>query len=63
MGLSRNAATLLCTKRADSMLANSKRKSINTAHQFNIELTDKEMAGLQYVGGYVLHKLHNKFNQ
>lgn len=24
-------------------------------------LSDKEKAGLQYIGGYVLHKLHKKY--
>ena len=58
--MSRNAATLLSTKIADIMLANSKEKSVVPVKDFDIKLTDKEMAGLQYVGGYVLHKLYNK---
>ena len=59
-GLSRNAATLLSTKIADIMLVNSKEKSVVPVKAFDIKLTDKEMTGLQYVGGYVLHKLYNK---
>lgn len=63
VGLSRNAATLLSTKLADHMLAYSKEKAEMTVPTFNINLTDKEMAGLQYLGGYVLHKFHNKHAQ
>lgn len=59
-GLSRNAATLLSTKVADIMLVYSKEKSVFPLKDFEIKLCDKEMAGLQYVGGYVLHKLYNK---
>ena len=35
----------------------------STVNNFKIELTEKEIAGLQYVEGYVLHKLHNKNTQ
>ena len=59
-GLSRNSATLLSTKLADVMLAYSKEKAVITVRNFKFELTEKEMAGLQYIGGYVVHKLHNK---
>lgn len=24
-------------------------------------MTDRELAGLQYIGGYIVHKLHNNF--
>ena len=60
-GLSRNAATLLSTKVADCMLAHSKEKieSIYTCTPLT-KLSDEEKAGLQYIGGYVLHKLHTK---
>ena len=54
--LSRNA-----TKLADQMLAY--KKTDMTVPTFNINLTDKKLAGLQYLGGYVLHKLHNKHAQ
>ena len=59
-GLSRNSATLPSTKLADVMLAYGKEKAVITVRNFKFELTEKEMAGLQYIGGYVLHKLHNK---
>ena len=59
-GLSRNSATLPSTKLADVMLAYSKEKAVITVRNFKFELTEKEMAGLQYIGGYVLHKSHNK---
>lgn len=59
-GLSRNAATLLSTKVADIMIVYSKEKSFIPGKDFEIKLSDKEMAGLQYVGGYVLHKLYKK---
>ena len=59
--LSRNSATLLSTKLADVMLAYSKEKAVITVRNFKFELTsEKEKAGLLYIGGYVLHKLHNK---
>jgi len=48
-GLSRNAATLLATKVADSMLS------------YCNHLKSTEKAGLQYLGGYVLHNLHKKY--
>ena len=52
-GLSRNAATLLATEVADIM-------SVVPVKDFEFKLSDKEMAGLQYVGGYVFHKSYNK---
>ena len=60
-GLSRNTATLLSTKVADCMLAHSKEKteSVYTCAPLT-KLSDEEKAGLQYIGGYVLHKLHTK---
>lgn len=50
-GLARNAATLLSTKVADVMLVYSKEKSVVPVKDFEIKLSDKEIAGLQYVGG------------
>ena len=58
--LSRNSATLLSTKLADFMLGYSKEKAVITVRSFKFELTEKEMAGLQYFGGYVLQELHKK---
>ena len=57
-GLPRNAATLLSTKVADCLLAHSK-EEIDTCTPLT-KLSDEEKAGLQYIGGYVLHKLHTK---
>ena len=53
-GLSRNAATSLSTKIADSLIAFNKmeRESTNTTTILN----ERDIAGLQYLGGYVLHK-------
>lgn len=61
-GLSRNAATLLATKVADSMLAHCKHMKFSTdsSQPSQTVLSEKEKAGLQYVGGYVLHNLHKK---
>ncbi|XP_031554720.1 uncharacterized protein LOC116291663 [Actinia tenebrosa] len=59
-GLSRNSATLLSTKVADCMLAQSKEKVENHTRASFAKLSDEEKAGLEYIGGYVLHKLHNK---
>ena len=60
-GLSRNAATLLAIKVADSMLAHW--KHMRSSHDNSVPpsktvLSQKEKAGLQYLGGYVLHNLH-----
>ena len=57
-GLSRNAATLLSTKMANSLIAFNKmeRESTNTTTILN----ERDIAGLQYLGGYVLHKLYRK---
>lgn len=62
-GLSRNAATLLATKVADSMLAHCKRMKSspdNSVPLHKTVLSAKEKASLQYLGGYVLHNLHKK---
>ena len=60
-GLSKNAATLLSTKVADSLIAFNKkeRESTNTTTTTTI-LNERDIAGLQYLGGYVLHKLYRK---
>ena len=57
-GLSRNAATLLSTKIAGSLIAFNKmeRESKNTTTILN----ERDIAGLQYLGAYVLHKLYRK---
>lgn len=61
-GISRNAATLLATKVADCLLAYSKQQkhSTESSHHIKTVLSDKEKAGMQYLGGYVLHNLHKK---
>ncbi|XP_015775483.1 PREDICTED: uncharacterized protein LOC107353659 [Acropora digitifera] len=62
-GLSHNAATLLATKLADGMLSycNDLKSVTNKSQSSKTALSEKENAGLQYVGGYVLHKLYKKF--
>ena len=61
-GISRNTATLLATKVADCLLAYSKqqKQSTESSHHIKTVLSDKEKAGMQYLGGYVLHNLHKK---
>lgn len=62
-GLSRNAATLLATKVADCLLAYFKqqKRSTESSHPLRtVVLSEKEKAGMQYLGGYVLHNLHKK---
>ena len=62
-GLSRNAATLLAIKVADNMVAHGKHAKSspdNSILPSKTVLSDKETAGLQYLGGYVLHNLHKK---
>ena len=62
--LSRNAATLLSIKVADNMVAHCKRVSnastVSSSLPSKTVLCEKEKAGLQYLGGYVLHNLHKK---
>ena len=59
-GLSRNAATLLATKVADSMILFWKQEKQITTNSIAAELNDKQKAGLQYIGGYVLQNLFKK---
>ena len=61
-GLSRNAATLLATKVADCLLVYCKQQKYSTegSNAIKTVLSEKEKAGLQYLGGYVLHNLHKK---
>ena len=61
-GLSLNAATLVATKVADSMLAHCKRLKSSPDNSVlpKTILSEKEKAGLQYLGGYVLHNLNKK---
>ena len=61
-GLSRNASTLLSTKVADCLLVYCKqlKTSKDTSLHLQTGLSDRETAGLQYLGGYVLHNLYKK---
>ena len=63
IGLSRNSATLLCSKVADCLLAHSREKAETHTRAPLTKLSDRQKSGLQYIGGYVLHKLHNKHKQ
>jgi len=62
-GLSRNAATLLATKVTDCLLAFSKQQkhSTESSHLLKTVVLSEEKAGMQYLGGYVLHNLHQKY--
>ena len=58
-GLSRNAATLLSTKVPDSLVAFSKKQREKPEKTNSITpLKERQIAGLQYLGRYCLHKLH-----
>ena len=61
-GLTRNGATLLSRKVTNCLLVHSKEKIENHTSTCSLltKLSSEEKAGLQYIGGYVLHKLHNK---
>ena len=59
-GLSRNCATLLATKIGDRLVSYSKEKIATSNAELNVSFTDREIASLQYIGGYVLHKLYSK---
>ena len=64
-GFSQNSAALLAIKVGEHMLAYYKRqKSVSTNNaDCNLNLSDREKAGLQYIGGYVLRKIHNRHRQ
>ena len=61
-GSSQHSAALLAIKVAENMLAYYKRqRSVSTNNtDCNLNLSDREKAGLQYIGGYVLKKIHNR---
>ena len=65
--LSQHAATLLSTQLADCMLTYCKKGkgsgATESASNSEVILSEREKAGLQYVGGYVLHKLHKKHSK
>ena len=58
------AVTLLSSKVADSSIASQKkeRESSDTTNNSTTthNLQETKIAGLQYLGGYVLHKLYRK---
>jgi len=58
-GLSRNSVTLLAAKVADSMLTycDKSKTTTNIEVNTNFIMSEQEIAGLQYLGGYVLHNL------
>ena len=61
-GLFCNAATLLATKVADSMLLYCKSMKVccSSNQPTQTLLSEKEKIGLQNVGGYAFHNLHKK---
>ena len=62
-GISNHAATLLSMKLADQLLAQVKEGTASLSQTSTAELpelSERETAGLQYIGGYVFHKLHHK---
>lgn len=62
--LSRNAATLLAMKLADSLLAYCNKSSRESeVKEINTVFTDRDISCVQYLGGYVLHNLHKKHAQ
>ena len=64
-GLSCNAASLLSTKLADQLLNHAKVSLLpNSANYSDVQrsFSEKEVAGLQYLGGYVLQNLHKTVN-
>ena len=57
-GFSQHSAALLAIKVAENMLSYYKRqKSVSTNNtDCNLNLSDREKAGVQYIGGYVLRR-------
>ncbi|PFX17084.1 hypothetical protein AWC38_SpisGene18615 [Stylophora pistillata] len=63
-GLSRNAATLLAMKLADSLLAYCNKSSRGSEiKEINTVFTDRDTSCVQHLGGHVLHNLHKKHAQ
>ncbi len=60
--ISRKAATLLCTRVANRLISFYKENSLQktTATYVQQPITDVEVCGLQYLGGYIFHKLHKR---
>ena len=58
-GLTSAAATLLATKLADKMVIYCKQQANEQTQPSSKDLCERERGGLQYIGGYVLHNLHN----
>ena len=64
--MSKNIATLLSSKVADCLLVPSKESKdtqVKNNENCKQKLSNIELSGLQYVGGYVLHNLHRKLSQ
>lgn len=62
-GLSQRAATLFATKLADTLLGHAKeglKKNSAKDVVTTVSLSENELAGMQYLGGYVLQSLHKK---
>ena len=62
-GLSQRAATLFATKLADTLLGHAKeglKKNSAKDVVTTVSLSENEIAGMQYLGGYVLQSLHKK---
>jgi len=62
-GLARNAATLLSPKVADCIIAYCKgsKNSGDNSNPTTTLLSERERAGFQYLGGYVLHNLYKNY--
>ena len=62
-GLSQRAATLFATKLADTLLGHAKeglKKNSAKDVVTTVSLSENELAGMQYLAGYVLQSLHKK---
>ena len=62
-GLYQRAATLFATKLADTLLGHAKeglKKNSAKDVVTTVSLSENELAGMQYLGGYVLQSLHKK---
>jgi len=52
---------LIFIKASTILLAMSKGKNEIMLEESPRSISDRELAGLQYIGGYIIHKLHKKF--
>ena len=59
-GLPSNSSTLLLSKAADLIVVHFKSRDLPNSDVEPVSMKENEIYGLQYIAGYVLHKLYNR---